>query len=930
MPSTTPLLGSAARTPQDAAARLRSERDELLRTTMDKGLVPPDFSFQLTQLSDRYFQTRTAEIQTCLAQEFGAIPTDSFAVLAVGGYGRESLCPHSDLDVLVLFRKTIPGRADRFCRDLFLPLWDLGLDLGHGVRSLEECLDLAGKDQKTFTALLSTRYLAGDLAVMRLFTKAFIERAAHHDLSSLADVFDPTDRSERNSLDSSTQAMGPLPKKLAEFDFDLTAENLLEPNLKTSPGGLRDYHRLLWLAVPRLNDARDRILTSPAGPFSDLDVQRLNRDATFLLQTRTALHLTVGRKADVLYLELQPQVAQLLGFVKDDAGLAVEVFLSCLHRTMERIRAMYLSVLRTLRSLDQPCLPQLLDREQEQGITLAADGLTLIPSRSFSGPTPPGKQVMELFRVMGRTMLPLSWTVREILASSCPNLLGDVGERFATLQDLASILTAPGGRQAGRDMLHTGVLTALIPELGHVQDRIQFDAYHLRPLGAHTMETVGFLSDWRNPDTLQPKLESIHPRADLAAEVWSRLPDPTILVLGALLHDIGKGAPDHAAAGAKKTTAILRRFQVPESVTHEITFLVREHLLLFKTATRKDLHDEQAVAACAERIGDINRLDRLFLLSMADARATGPKAWNEWTAALLRDLYFKIRKLFERGPLSTPQAMEQVEKIREAVTLSLMASDDVPPDLDELLRKIPLRYLLTTPTETINRHVQLVARLNSDLAEERIRIPKGRGGIGLAEVETVSLPEMGCHEVTFAVLDQPGIFPVLCGALALHELNVLAAEMFVWPGRVVLTLFKIAVPPDPLQLEELAFRLRQTVRYAMTGKLFLDFRLEEKRRSLLKTSRLSSSLPTSVRIDNESNDFSTQIEIIADDRPGGLYQITDILERLRVRIIHAKVATQADRIVDTFDVRDHLDQKITDAAHLREIQNALLFALRNN
>lgn len=920
------------------------ERDDLLRATVAEGLIPPDFPKRLTRITDRYFQARVPEILERPTGDASRISADSFIVLGVGGYGRETLCPHSDLDVLVLFPDTVPEAASAFCRELFLPLWDLKLDLGHGVRGFDDCLALAREDHKTFTALLSTRFLAGSRSLLHRFAEAFIELAAHHDLVLASEMpAGGNEREVRNRHDDpdplssgSTEAFADEARKQnADFFFDLSTENLLEPNLKTSPGGLRDHHRLLWLAMPLLGPGKDRIITQPAGPFSEADVCRMNQDVAFLLQTRTALHLTVGRKADVLHLELQPRVARLLGFQGNDAGLAVELFLSKLHRAMERIRAMYLAVLRTIHGLEHPPPPSRLEKKIRRGIVLAADGLTfsrVFPSLRGS----PGEQVMALFSVMGQSGMPLSWTVRDAVTSACATLLQDVGERFATLQELTTILMAPGGVQAGRDLLASGVLGALIPEFGRVQDRIQFDAYHLRPLGAHTMETLAWLNRWRNekgPDQTPRKGER---GSVLAGEAARRLPDTTSLVLGALLHDIGKGAPDHAATGAEIAATILGRFQVPEPIVRETVFLVREHLLLFKTATRKDLHDEQVVAACAERVGDEARLDRLFLLSMADARATGPKAWNEWTSALLQTLYFKIRKLFAHGPLSEPQAMERIERVREEVR-HLFPEPDVSPkvagkpddDLDQLLRKVPLRYLLTTPPATIRRHIHLVARLEREVAEERIRIPGGRGGLGHVTVEALDLPEMGCHEATFAVMDQPGIFSVLCGSLALHEVNVLAAEVVTWPDGVVLTIFKIQDPPDPLHLEELTFRLKQAVRYAMTGKLFLAYRLEEKRRSRLNAQIVPNALPPTVLVDNETNDFSTLIEIIADDRPGCLYQIADTFERLQVRIHRAKIATQADRIVDTFAVRDQLGQKISDPAHLREIQNALLFALRN-
>lgn len=873
-------------------ALLREQRADLLQSANTLCHIPLDLPLRLSQAADLYFQD-------CLGlflQQNDLLATSPFAVLAVGGYGREELCPGSDLDVLILFLSEIPDEAANLCQNLLLPLWDLGLELGHGVRSLEECLRLAKTDYQVFTSLMSARFLAGDRTVIRRFCRQFVAMAAEQNDSPFH---------EQNQNRSEHE--------------DILTENLLEPNLKNSPGGLRDYHRLLWASAPVTDNSQERIFTRLEPPFSTTDENRLRQDVGFLLQVRSALHMVAGRKNDTLHLDLQPDVARLAGFPEQDAGLAVESFLSRLHKAMERVRAMHNAAWRTRHGINRPS-PE-LDRDfapfAKHNLILEPDGLGFQDEQKIVSE----KLILDLFQAVGRTGLPISWKARQAVESSCRHLPRDLGNRLETIQELASIFCAPNGRQAGRYLLQTGVLAALIPEFGHVQDRIQFDAYHLWPVGMHTMETVDGISSW------------LHQKNGLLSEIITRLPDTLSLVLAALFHDIGKQHQnkyqdqDHAAVGAEMAAAIMQRFQVPEPALREATALVQNHLLLFKTATRKDLHDENVVAACAAQVGDQQQLDRLFLLSVADARATGPKAWNDWTSTLLHELYFKTHRLLAHGPLSEPQAMIRIEQTREAVR-SLSVNPPRGEELEEMLRGMPLRYLLNMPPETISSHLKLVFRLDQDIAEEKIRIPAGRGGLGVVAVDAAGLPDKSCHELTFAARNQPGLFPVMCGALTLHQLNVLAAEIVTWGNGVVLTIFKVQDPPDTFHLEELTFRLKRAVKYAMTGKLFLDYRLEEKRRSRFSAKAMSAGLPPSVQIDNRSSDFYTQIEIVADDHMGCLYQIADVFERLQVRVHRAKIATQGDRIADCFDIRDHLDQKIEDPAHLQEIQNALCFALQ--
>jgi [protein-PII] uridylyltransferase len=859
-----------------AASRLRHDREQLLANCSQQQTIPADFPQTLSALMDTYFRQRLLETQAS---------GEGCALVAVGGYGRGELCPYSDIDLLLLFPDEVPQQAQALCRELFFPLWDLGLDLGHGVRGLEECMALAREDHQVFTSLVSARLLCGDDLLFQRLVRAL--QALDHDAG-------PAIRAR-------------LAPDLTAADHTDLGPNRLEPDLKNGPGGLRDYHRMTWLSRPAWDQHGQAVTAGLGPPFNAEDAQALLTDVCFVLQARSALHLAAGRKMDLLHLELQPQVAQFVGFSNANPGLAVEAFLSRLHQAMTRIQAMHDTAWRmfdhppTQSFAQPPALP----------LVLETDGLGLCP-----GPlSPRGADMLALFKAMAETGLPLSWRTRRLVQSSLENARAELGTDPATIEQILALCSAPGVRTATRAMLETGFLAALIPEFQAVQDHVQFDAYHLLPVGAHTLETIARISDWgRQSDTL-------------GAQILRRVKDPASLLLAALLHDIGKGGLDHAHQGAVLADSILARFGLPPEIREQVVFLIRHHLLLMTIATRQDLHDESTVEACANVVGDCHLLDQLFLLNMADAQATGPKAWNAWTSALLHELYFKTSKVLTHGPLSEPRAVDRIRQIQEQIRLQAAAQTE-PARLEQRIQAMPVRYVLTMSVPEISIHLGLIAGLEQEVEEEKIRIPGGRGGRGVVALEGVNQPDKGCFSVHFAALDQPGLFPALCGVLTLHGLNVLAADVFTWADHTVITVFRLQTPPDLLYVDELLFRLKRSMKWAMTGKLFLDLRLEEKHRAMLQRRLPGHGLPPTVSVDNEASDFYTAVQIVADDHPGCLYRIARVFEQMHMHVQRAKIATQVDRIADSFDLRDHGGRKIEDPGQIRELEQALIFALK--
>lgn len=885
-----------------AAQALQAARRELLSRldpSGESGPAPLDFDRLHADIMDAYFRDRLQEIR----QERES-PLPDLALVAQGGYGRSEMCPASDVDILLLFPETVPAEADELARAVFFPLWDLGLDLGHGVRTVRECLEVAAQDFQVFACLLDVRFLAGDPGVLAALVQAF-SGPARAGAGAFQDWL-----ARRNQ------------EREASFG-DATA--LLEPDLKNGLGALRDAQQVFWLCRA-LGHA---LPEAPPPPFTAADMAALDGDYRLVLRARTALHAVARRKQDRLYLELQPQVARLMGFQDGPEIPAVEQFLADLHRALRRIRDTRAALFRELdaarlpeaerAAFPRPCSPEIMD--WPEGLRYAPPATLALKAWLQARDQRPGEpvpdrvleQALALFLVQSRCGRPLGWSARRLAEDFFRAASGAVAPGPGLLDLLCEVLGGPHGFAAALEMLETEALAALIPEFGRVQNLVQFDAYHLHPLGVHTLDTVrGVLALGQEA---------------AFREAFARVGDPRVLILAALFHDIGKDGQDHARRGAGLAREILARFGLDPSTLEDVVFLVENHLLLPVAAGRADLGDETQVGRLAVAVGSSRRLDMLALLSVADARATGPKAWNDWTASLLAELTVKVSHLLAEGPFARPHAAHRILTTRDKVRAKARGLLD-PDFVEHCLNHMPQRYVLTHPAGEIVGHLELVREMREEIEAERTRRPGGRAGVGTTLIRTRELPAAGCHQAVFAATDQPGLFASIAGAFALHDMNVLAANIFTFSDATVLDIFTVSSPPDSLYAEEAFARVRRSVRYALTGKLSMEERLAEKRRSLFTRKAKGTGRPPRVSLDNEASDFFTLVEVRADDRPGLLYDVLSVLCKLGVDIHAAKVGTKVDRVSDVFSIREATGGKITNPERMAEIRKALVRALR--
>ncbi|MEF2231108.1 MAG: HD domain-containing protein [Pseudodesulfovibrio sp.] len=851
----------------ESARRLKAAREDLWRRA--RGGSVGGFAWEHSHLVDRYFEERVIEAGP---QRF------AYALAAVGGYGRGKLCPGSDIDILLLFKSRIPRDAEPFVRALLFPLWDLGLDLGHGVRTVGDCVSLAGRDFQVLASLLDARPLAGDAEVFDAFRDAYDRKVLR----------------KRGGMFASSLREHNATRAVQYGD----ATGMLEPELKNGLGGLRDGQQVRWLARVMAANGRRPV-------FLPEELAGLREDQAFLNRVRTALHLAAGRKNDRLYFDLQPPTARLMGFVSRDqspqaTGRGVEFFLTRLHQAMTRIKAMreglFLEGFPSLGPGDMPAVDLPNIGASPRGIHFRDDS-----------PVTPADALGALLESAG-TGLPLSWGTRRLIRANAEPFARELRDRPGTLSTLVKIFSAPHAATACDGLLGTRLLPALFPAFAEVEPLIQFNDYHVHPVGRHTLATVARLSGFLRD-------------GGWAGEIASGVADPRRLLLAGFFHDLGKGEPDHCEAGEAIARATLARYGCDRGTVRDVAFLVRHHLLLPTAATRRDLSDERVAAEVAGVAGSVERLDMLYLLCVADSMATGPRAWNSWTGSLLAELYRKVRNLLLHGPLAVPDAAGKLVRARGRV---LAATRDLDPDFAEAAMKaMPPRAFLALDAETLAGHIRLVRQLWELVAEDRMRKPSSVGGRGVNLVRAEPGRVENTWRLTIAALDRTGLFATMAGAIALHGMNILACDLFTWKDGTAVDVFTVSRPPDNLFADEVWARLSRSIAYALAGELDLGHRLKERRCSILHQGRSGPKLPPIVTIDNLGSDFYTIIEVAATDRTGFLHDMARILADGGVSIHVAMISTIEGRAADIFHVRDEAGQKITDPARLESIRHAL-------
>ncbi len=761
-----------------------------------------------------------------------------FCVIAIGGYGQKILCPHSDVDLLFLHQDLEEELLSKALQAIVYRLWDRRFDVGYRICTLEEVLSDALNDFSLFTALLNMRLVAGKRALFQKLASLFEERLISGRRKEIFEV-----------LKNARQ------ERLSQYQGDTF---ILEPHLKEGLGGLRDYQFLLWAArilfgLQQLKDMEKAGLITPGERVA------LRAASDFLLLLREELHHLTKRKEDRLYFEYQPTLAVKLGFGLD-VEAAIEKFMTNVYRAMNVIRE------GTEALFDH--VEMILGHRPEER-KLLAPGLEVLSGRihlffreqALLDPS----YLLRIFLYQAETGLRLHHLTRTFLKERSPlkKFSGFEGRIFTNL------LTKPHAYLALKSLRETGILLYVLPEFERLLGLTQFDVYHIHPLDEHLFLTVYELGKLRYEEP----------------DFWDLIEDEEVLFLAALLHDITKGeGPGHAKSGAQKAYNIALRLGLSPKQAQKVSKLVAQHLFMIETALRRDLTEEKVVMDFAREARDIAHLTRLYYLTVADSRATGPSAWNEWKAALVKELYLKAAKLLSEGELAqkdtVQELIEREEILREEFGL--------------LVETLPPCYLLHAPLEEIKNELRLVKEFKKENGLYRFLVKRLNG----------------IYRVVIITKDQPGLFAKLAGSFALHHLDIRCARIFTLTDGTVLDVFEVAAPYGEIWWEEVQETINRTL--AAQKDEELEKRLKELKPLVCALKKPEKEPEIFVRLDNVQSDFFTIIEIFAPDKLGLLYFLAKALSKWPVNIERAFISNRADLASDVFYVRTLEGEKLPD------------------
>jgi [protein-PII] uridylyltransferase len=805
------------------------------------------------------------------------MPADAPAALvAVGGYGRGELYPASDVDVMILLdagdTSTVGAAAER----LVTLLWDIGLEVGHSVRTVAECRDEAERDVTVATNILESRLVAGRPALLEAM------RAA-----TAPDQIWPSDRFFAAKWEE---------QKARHRKYNDSAYNL-EPNIKENPGGLRDIQMIGWVAKRHFGATTMHDLVA-RGFLTEAEHHDLMAGEAHLGRIRFALHLLTGRREDRLLFDHQRILARDFGYADTAGNLAVEQFMQSYYQTviqLNRLNELLLQLFQeTILLRGQLDEPQPINSRFQ-----ARSGFIEVAHESVFRRQP--LALLEIFLLLQQH--PELTGVRASTIRLIRTYRDSIDENLRTGLPARSlfmeILRQPRGiTHELRRMHRYGILARYLPEFRAVTGRMQYDLFHVFTVDEHTLWVVRNIRRFMVPTFFN--------EFPLCSEIAQSIPKPELLYIAGLFHDIAKGrGGDHSELGAEDAYAFCIRHGLSEYDSRLVAWLVRRHLLMSMTAQRMDIEDPEVIQRFAGAIGDPVRLDYLYLLTVADVRATNPARWNSWKDSLLRQLYTETRRALIRG-LDNPRAQDELIGEKQAEARRLLATRQVSQEaVTQLWINLSTDYFLYSSPEEIAWQTEAV--LGAPCAEAPmvlVRHQTARGGTA----------------IFICAPDQDGLFALTTALLSQLALNVVAARIqTAGAGRTMNTFLVLEEDGSPVSGDEREREIVDTLRHGLAQRKPMD--LGTPRRLPRQIRHFES--PARAEFTQDLTNHRTALHLTATDRPGLLSLVGQAFARTGVRIISAKIATVGALADDTFFITDLHSRPIEDPVRLERIAAAL-------
>ncbi|MCC1481729.1 [protein-PII] uridylyltransferase [Roseibaca sp. Y0-43] len=837
-----------------------------------------DFTAANSWLTDCIVTTALTAVQTHLHPNPNPSDGERIATLAVGGYGRAEMAPHSDIDLLFLVPWKVTGWVEQVIESTLYVLWDLKLKVGHASRSVDECLRLGRDDITIRTALLEHRFLHGNETLAktlrkRLWSELFAK--THADF---------------------------VEAKLAERDARLSKignqRYLLEPNVKEGKGGLRDLQTLYWIAkyIHEVDQARELVRL---GFFRPEEYEAFRAAETFLWAVRCHMHHIAGRAVEQLTFDIQVGVAERMGYTDHGGRRGVEHFMQDYFRNATRVGELtriFLTELEARHVKREPLLRHLLNRRKKMrhSLRVQQNRLDIEDEAEFLSDPLNMLRIFEEALVTGYLMHP---NAMRLIAANLHRIDAKLrAEPEARRIFLRLLLKHGNPERALRRMNELGVLAAFIPDFEPIVAMMQFNVYHHYTVDEHTIQCVSTLA--------QIEREELVEELPIASRILREGVNRRVLYIGLLLHDIGKGRPeDHAVLGAQIARRVAPALGLKRAECETVEWLVRYHLLMSDTAQKRDISDPRTVRDFAKLVKTRERLDLLTVLTVCDIRGVGPGTWNNWKAQLLRQLYRETANALENGleDLNRENRSDEAKRALRAALADWPAADR----RTELARHYdPYWQGLPTATHAV------FASLLRDVTPATIR------------VDLHPEPDRDATRACFVLSDHPGIFARFAGALALVGANIVDARTYTTKDGYATAVFWIQdADGHPFEESRLP-RLRKMIERTFAGEVIAARELQG--RDKVKKRERDFRVPTNISFDNEGSEIYTIIEVDTRDRPGLLFDLARTLADNNISIASAQIATYGVQVVDTFYVKDMFGLKL----HAKSKQEALERKLR--
>ena len=798
----------------------------------------------------------------------------NICLVAVGGFGRGELHPHSDVDLLILLDDAVMDDLPRAALESFIQLlWDAGFYLGHSVRTVDQCKEQALADVATATTMMEGRLLDG-----------------------------PADLFARLQVELSAEKMWPagafFEAKFAEQQqrharYHETAYNL-EPNIKEGPGGLRDIQMIAWVAKRHFGAQTLHGLVEH-GFLTETEYTDLVNDQRFLWRVRYALHLLAGRAEDRLLFDFQRQIAERFGFRDRDASLAVEQFMQSYYRTVMQLERLNE---RLLQLFQEELLYTDDDTVQALGEEFCVrHGFLSVRDDSVFLRRPAA--LMEMFLLLARHE-----DLRGVAASTI-RLVRDnlylVDDEFRKDPSVNAffleLLRQPEGVYTQLQRMNRyGLLAELIPAFGHIVGRMQYDLFHVYTVDQHTLFVVRNLRRFA--------FGKYRERFPHCQPVFQLIERPELLYLAALFHDIAKGrGGDHSELGAVDAHDFCARLELDPADVDMIAWLISQHLLMSRTAQRKDLTDPATIQEFAAIVGNTRYLDYLYLLTVADIAATSPQLWNSWKNGLLWDLYLQAGAALRRGLENPLQRATAIRETRSSALSHLLRRELSPASIRRIWGTLPEHAFLRLTADQLEWCTEEVIK-----GEVRDLAPGSVYKEG-AYVAVRGVQPHGVSELLVSVPDHDGLFASITSVLDEMGLNVMAARILTTRDGRSFDLFQLMDQQDHVISEEDAAELVARLEVAATA---------EKVRPLIKRAiprRLRHFISDPrIRFEQDPEQNGTIMELECNDRPGLLSRFAAAMVEEGVQVHDARIATFGERVEDIFLVSDAQRRPLDQAA----------------